>query len=486
MDEPQTSALLGPVGLSVVAAYLLTLVGIGLWARRAQREQSLEDFYLGGRNFGVGVLFLTLFATQYSGLTVVGFAGKVYRSGFGFLAPMAFAPAIIGSYLWYAPRLQRRARARGYVTVGDYLNDRFGSRTLTTVASGAMVFALCAYILSNLKAIGYVVEASTGGAIGFAPAIVALAILMVAYENLGGMRAVAWTDVLQGVLLLAGCAGLFWATVAHYGTPADTFHTLAQTRPDMMAPPTTAAKVRWTSTLVLVAFSVSIYPHAVQRIYAARSAQTLRRSLQWMLLMPFATTLLMLYVGFVGAVQFPGLDRLQSEPVVFMTLADLVQRVPALAALVVLLLCAVVAAIMSTVDSALLSISSLLAQDFYGALHPEVSVARRTVIGKRTSWVLMAVLVYLAIVLPQTLWRITEVKLEVLVQVAPALFWGLFDDRLDARAVGTGLGFGLLITLGLFAAGVWGVLPAKPLSIHAGVWGLGANVMAAALLRRRS
>jgi SSS family solute:Na+ symporter len=312
--------------------------------------------------------------------------------------------------------------------------------------------------------------------VSFATGVIALSLLMVAYETLGGLRAVAWTDVLQGLILMVACVAIFFAIGLHYGTPGQSAARLLEVAPDKWGPPSTGGKLGWASTLLLVTFGVSIYPHAIQRIYAARSARVLRRSMQWMLVMPFLTTLLMVGVGLVGAAHFPDLTTDQSEQVVLIVLQDLARAVPAVRILIVVLVCALIAAIMSTVDSALLAISSLVTQDLYALYRPGGDQATLARLGKGFSWLLMALLVILALWLPQTLWRLTEIKLEVLCQMAPAIFLGLHVRRVDARSVGLGLAAGLTLTLVLLL-GEQVSLPvtAKPLGVHAGIWGLLLN-----------
>jgi len=474
MMTAEQPALLGTGGMAFMAVYLVSLIAIGVAGRMARRANTLEDHYLSGRGIGMFVMFLTLYATQYSGNTLIGFAGKAYRDGFFFLVSVTFMMSVIGAYLIYAPRLFRRSHRRGYLTVSDYIQDRFGSGMLTLLVTLVCIVALGNYILSNLKAIGYIVEVSTGGSISFADGVVALALVMVIYETLGGLRSVAWTDVLQGILLLIGCVLIFAGMQYQYGGLATAADTLMQARPDLWAPPDAAHKRLWCSTLLIVFFGISIYPHAIQRIYAARSEATLVRSFQVMVFMPLVTTFFMLVVGVVGAARFPGLDKTGSEQITMLMLSDLAAHLPGFGALLVLFICAAVAAIMSTVDSALLAISSLVTQNIYRPLRPEASEARLTFVGKFASWLVMGLMAWLAIVLPQTIWRLIEIKLEILMQVAPAIFLGLHLARLPARAVLCGLVAGLAVTLGImFFPGV----PGKPWHIHAGVWGLMANLL---------
>ena len=91
-------------------------------------------------------------------------------------------------------------------------------RTLSTVM---MIYALCNYTLAQLKAMGAAVEGITQGAVPSAYGIVALAIIMVIYETLGGMRSVAWTDVIQGVVLLVGFALLVMIVPTQLGGGLD-------------------------------------------------------------------------------------------------------------------------------------------------------------------------------------------------------------------------------------------------------------------------
>ena len=461
-----------------MSLYLVALLLIGYAGRRARQEDSLADFYLGGRSLGVFVLFLTLYATQYSGNTLIGYAGAAYRQGFQFLVSVTFMMSIIGAYLIFAPKLHRLSAKESFITPGDYIQHRFGSRTLTLLATLLCIFALSNYILSNLKAIGYVVEGATGGRVSFAQGILALSLIMVVYETLGGLRSVAWTDVLQGLLLLVGCAVLFVAIEIHYGGLSHATDRLQVLRPDFWRPPDAAEKRLWLSTLAIVFFGVPVYPQAIQRIYAAKNERTLKRSFQLMVFMPIFTTFFIIVVGIVGAAQFPGLDRQASEGIVLHLLGDMALHMPGIGLLIIIFLSAVVAAIMSTVDSALLAISSLFTQDLYRPLRPNATQAHLTTAGKRFSWVLMALMAYLATVLPQTIWRLTEIKLELLCQVAPAFFIGIHVRSLRTSAVFAGLAAGTAVTLALMIASLAGApLSTRPWGIHAGIWGLSANLL---------
>jgi solute:Na+ symporter, SSS family len=132
----------------------------------------------------------------------------------------------------------------------------------------------------------------------------------------------------------------------------------------------------------------------------------------------------------------------------------------------------------SLYDSTLLAISSLFTQDIYKRIRPGASQSNLTGTGKIFSWVLMACMAYFATNLPQTIWRLTEIKLEILCQVAPAIFLGLHIKSLHGRSILSGLSIGIRITLFIMFSNSIGVpIEPKPWGIHAGVWGLATNFL---------
>ncbi len=474
------NALLGETGTAVLLGYLASMILVGVAGKFASREASMRDFYLGGAGFGVGILFLTMYATQYSGNSLIGFAGSTYRSGWYFLVSVTFMIVIVGGYLLYAPRLYPLAREHGFITVGDYIHHRYGRDALTYIVVGIGIFALSNYMLTNLKAIGYILESVTGGSVGFTEGIIAMAFIMVLYETLGGMRSVAWTDAIQGVLLFAGVLIIFTVVWLHYGSLEANLPALAALRPEFFADPSGEQQIKWASVLILIMFGIAVYPQAIQRIYAARNERTLRRSLQLMLVMPFLTTLPLIVIAVIGAARFPGLGAIESEQIVLLMLKEL-GNISGMPLVLTLFVAAAVAAIMSTVDSALLAIASLFTQDLYRRRRPGASQRELTYVGKLFSWGMMALMVYLAVSLPSTIWWLIQIKLELLCQTAPAIMLGVWFKRLGATAVLAGLLAGVALTLLLLLA----PLPAKPLGIHAGVWGLTLNVTVVFLLHRR-
>jgi len=487
---------LSPGAWLFIALYLASAIGVGWLAFRARRENTLGDFYLAGRGFGVLVLLMTLFATQYSGNTFFGFSGKTYRIGYAWIMSLHFMTAIVVCYLLFAPRLHRLARQRGFVTPPDYLAWRFGSPWLTLIGATVMILALSNYLLAQLMAMGRAMEGLAGGdpALAYGWGVGLLALIMVIYGTLGGMRAVAWTDAIQGAVMLAGFSIVFVMLFQRFGSlEAATRLVIASEDPARAAKAAVpdAARLReWLSYVLIVGIGAALYPQAIQRIYAARSLRTLRHSLMGMALLPLPTQLMAMVAGIMALAYLPGLEGAGSDAVFSHLLAEIHAASMLGRVLVVVLIAAVLAAMMSTADSALLSISSMLSNDVYRPwLRPAASQAELTRFSKRCSWALIGALVLLAIVLRQhtSLVALLDRKFDVLVQLAPAFILGLRWPRLAGGATLAGCVAGLIVALGLAFGPFEAVQGGKLHGIHPGLYGLAVNttIAVAGSLRTR-
>ncbi len=473
---------LGIAPLVVLAIYLAVMVGIGWLGRVSRKDESLSDFYLAGSSFGFVVLFLTLFATQYSGNTLLGFAGTAFREGGTYVVSVLFMVLAITIITIYGPRLYRLSRKFGYVTPADYIHHRFGSDLLRVVCVLLLTWGLANYILEQLVAMGHAIEAFSGGRVSFMGGVVMLVLVMLVYESLGGMRSVAWTDCIQGGLLFAGCMVILYLLLTSQGGLAAAGEHIQANDPAKYEAPGPDGLRVWLSRILLLGFGVAVYPHAIQRVFAAKSLGTLRTSLAGMTFMPFATTLLAFLLGIIAISRYEGLTGFDSDKITLYMLADIAEAHPFAKWLVILVFVALVAAIMSTADSALLSTQSMLIKDVYKPyLNPNATAKHYLRVGKISGWVLMALLVASAWISHQTessIWQLIKLKLEFMVQIAPAFVAGVYWRRLSAGPLLAGILTGTGITLVLWVGTVAGAFETdmrSPWNISAGVWGLAAN-----------
>jgi len=490
----------GPWALAFIGVYLLSLLGIGWLGYRRRESQTMSDFFLGGRSTGFIVLLLTLYATQYSGNTLFLFTGRAFRHGYGWLTSLHFMTAIVVVYLFFAPSLFRLAHRHRFVTPGDYLAQRFGSRRLVLLATIIMVAAIFNFLIGQMMAMGRALEGLTRLDTGTAYicGVILLTLVILIYESLGGFRAVAWTDAIQGIMLLIGFALLLVIVLQRFGSLGQANRLLGAdpTTVALITPPTGQRCAEWISYILIVGIGGALYPQAIQRIYAARHEAALRRGLAVMAFLPLTTTLVVIAVGIIARAHWSTIGSANTRDDAVLAIVCRTIQEDSLVGhmLVVVLFSAILAALMSTADSVLLSISSMVTKDIYGRfIHTGAEDAHLTRVGKWITALFLVAAAYLAIALRDRtdLLRLLDRKFDLLVQLAPAFFLGLHWPRLRRGPVFVGMVVGIAVALLLaYRADLARILhvetlfghpvtSGKPWGFHPGLYGLAANTIVA-------
>ncbi len=464
----------GNVGLWALGAYVLVLVVVAEVARRARTDLTPSDHFLAGRHLGVFVLFLTLYATTYSGNSLLGYPGEAYRRGFPWIMATGFMISIMVIFHAFVPRFRPIAVRERFVSPGDWVRFRFGDErtgsALRVAVGGLMGLALANFLLAQLIAMGHVTSEVTEGAVPYWAGVVGMAAMILFYETLGGMRAVAWTDAAQGILMLVGLGALLAWLLGEAGGLAEVTRQIGALRPELVAVPDTVERTNWISTILLLGLASVVYPQAIQRIYAARSGRALKRAFALMTFMPFTTTLVVTLIGLAAIPRFDGLGAIQADTVMPRLLGEWAASGLLGSVFAVVVFIGALAAIMSTADSVLLSLGAVVAVDLLGRSRSDPATTR---LGKRIAALVMVAAVGVALFPWITLWRLIELKMELLIQCVPAFLLALHWRRLRATPCLVGVAVGTLIAGGAALAGVKRIE-----GVHVGLIGLAANLVA--------
>lgn len=444
---------LGTDAFLVLGVYLCATIAIGFMGRMRAQDGSPVDYFLGGKATGAIVLFFTMQATQYSGNAFFGFTGMGYRSGLIWILAIPLIGLIITTQLSFAPRLYVLSKKRHYLTPADYYADRFDSRALRILVAALTIVSMFPYLMIQAEAAGHAVSGLTSGALPFWSGVVFIAAVMAVYITVGGWRGVVWTDAFQGVLLTIAMISATAVVVNMAGGFESVISTLDRIQPSLLAAPADAEILtsRWLSLLIVSAIGFAMYPQAIQRIYAARSEKALKTGLTAMLIVPFALGACTLLIGLSGAALHPGLGDQASDSVFALLLADALEHHYWL---VVFVLCGVLAAIMSTASSVVLSLSSIFTRDIYQAvLRPDAGARELALAGRVFVTGILLLVVLASVNTTTTLWRLTEIKIELLMQLFPPLILGLYWRRTSRAAAIAGVVAGACVVAVMIATG---------------------------------
>lgn len=412
--------------LVVLGIYVVAVVFVGVLASR-RSGRSADEYFLAGRGLGTGVLFMALFGTNCTAFVLVGIPALAYRDGigtFGLNAPIV-ALGIPLSFWAIGVPARRLALELGALTPAELYAKRLRSRAVGVVMFAVFTLYTVPYMVTAVDGAASTLAAVTDGAVS--PAIGAALVLLVAliYTAMGGMRATAWTNVLQGAVFLGFMAIAFAAMATSMGGWTESLERVRAVAPDHLSPGRGGlfeprAFASWS---LAISATVIAFPHMLVRLFTARDEETLRRISRLYPLALAALWIPAVMIGVWAAAEFPGLEgRARDGVFASMVLRHLSPLGAALGFL------AVLAAVMSTLDAQLLTLGSMLTRDVL----PARSASRQVALGRVFGGV-VAVLVYLLwLVSDETIFGLASVSFSGYVTLAPVLFLGVRWKRMTA------------------------------------------------------
>lgn len=358
--------------LALLALYLGGILALGLAAHRRSRPTA-EDYFLASRGVGLWLLVGTVVATVVNGLAVTGTPALFYEGGvlFGQMFVAIFGSmALMGAF---GPRVCNLGAQKGFVTQGEMFADHYQSRVVLALTAGLGMLSVFPFLAIQLAGIGKVLTATTSGEIPQELAVVLCAISVGVYIFLGGARAAVWTDALQGLIALAvltGSAVLFSVWVG--GLPAGV-EKLNQVMPEKLVFNSANTPVFFDNVLSWT-FAFFLWPHIFQRMFMARTPQSVRRSAGISLVAFNFILICLLTMTIAATAELYGVldDADQLLAVMFN------RHLPVGGVFLTIL---IIALAMSTIDSMLLALSSTVSRDVWEGLlrregHPQSDFAR--------------------------------------------------------------------------------------------------------------
>lgn len=456
------------VATGLIFLYLLVTIVIGFVANR-RMTGDLEDFLLYGRQAKFVVLYLTVCATYHSAFAFLGSSGFFYTHGIGFWAAGSWT-VLVGAITYVlGSRIWALGKNFGYITPADMLADFYESDAVRIVTALVSVVFTILYIQVQAQGLGYILSVASEDRISRDLGTLILLTVAAGYLIAGGLRAVYWTDVVQGAwMYIAVWVGALVLTFKLFGGPLELWRRVAAERPDLLTLPGPEGFFTpgmWFGMVMVLSFGIIFQPHLIIRYYTAASAKTIK----WLgattpiyLMTLFIPTAL---VGLGGALVMPDIavpDRIFPEML-------FAYAPPWLTGII---LAGATAAAMSTLDSILHSNMTVLTRDVYQRyIKTDGSQQHYIFVGRLIVVALLAIGYVMSVGTFEFLVVLVTLSGSGALQLMPAMLGVCFPSRhLTTKAgVLAGMGAGL-VTLYVTLS-----LAPHPLGMHGGVWGLLVN-----------
>jgi SSS family solute:Na+ symporter len=304
--------------MSPAAICLTTILGIvaigtaiGFLAG-VHRKMDLEQWTVGGRGFGVVLIFLLMAGEVYTTFAFLGASGWAYSRGGPTLYVLAYLTLGYVVSFFILPQIWEVGRKLGMQTQSDFFALRYGNRYLAAFVCIVGIASFVPYLQLQLTGVGIIVSVASFDGIGRTPAMTIAVVLLVAFVFASGVRAVAWVSVVKDALMVIAALSIgIGIPLIHFGGIGAMFAALAHARPAHLTMPGATPNLGhawYVSTVLLTSLGFYMWPHAFAASFTAKSGDTLRRNA---VVMPLYTLTLafIFFAGFASVLVLPGMSN---------------------------------------------------------------------------------------------------------------------------------------------------------------------------------
>lgn len=372
-------------------AYSALMLFIGFYFYR--KNKSTEDYFLGGRSLGPVVSALSAGASDMSGWLLMGLPGALYVNGFveSYIAIGLSIGAFL-NWIFVAKRLRIYTSViANSITIPDYFETRFDDdkHILRIICAIVILVFFTFYVSSGLVGGAKLFESTFG--IDYTHALTTGTIIIVLYTFLGGYKAVCWTDMIQGLLMISALIIVPLVMLSNLGGYEAAISIVQEIKPQNLS---MGEGVSLLTIISALAWGLGYFgqPHILVRFMSIRSTKEIPTAtivgISWMVISLIGAC----FIGILGIAYVHKFNlTLQDPEKIFIVMSQLLFN-PWIAGI---LLSAILAAIMSTASSQLLVSSSTLAEDFYRRIFKQNASSQMVMRLGRIGVLLVALIAFL-------------------------------------------------------------------------------------------
>lgn len=344
---------------TVLVLYLGIMAFIGWYAGR--KTNNIGDFFVLSGKAGVVVSGIAYFSTQFSMGTFLGTPGTIYGVGYAGMAisvPGAVFCMILPALL-IGRKLITLGHKYGFLTMADYLTDRYHSKNMSGVLGVMMLFFLVPMMGAQIIGAGVIVHVFTG--LPEWVGVVGMGIIVILYCMTGGMKGAMMIDVIQGSLMIATAVVTFIVSIVMGGGFSNINHTLQSMNEAYLTFPGANGYMPWTyyvSNIVLWSFFTMGQPHLFTKFFAMKDHKTMFKAILLGTAGMFFSATLIEWAGVNGIASIQNIEK--ADQIIPMILQRGMN--PFLASIFI---AGIVAAGMSTIDGILVTTTGAVTRDIY-------------------------------------------------------------------------------------------------------------------------
>ncbi|MHA6253306.1 sodium/pantothenate symporter [Oceanobacillus sp. CAU 1775] len=342
--------------------FLVLISGVGIWASKYVRSTNsfLQEYFLGGRSLGGFVLAMTMVTTYGSASSFLSGPGAAYNQGLGWVL-LSMSQLVTGYFVLMVLGKKFAIVTRRYkaVTIVDFLKERYQSKWVVILSSLSILIFLFSAMSAQWIGGGRLIESLTG--LPYLASLLIFSVSVLIYVIIGGFRSIALTDAIQGIIMVTGTLVLLVAVIVAGGGVPNIISNMAAENPNLITPfgaEGTLTPAYVSSFWVLVGVGVVALPQIAIRTMSYKNSRSMHRGI---IISTIVVGFIMLNMHLIGALSRPVLPGIEVGDTVMPLVAQ--EVLPGW--LTGIVLAAPMAAIMTTVNSLLLLVSSTIVKDVY-------------------------------------------------------------------------------------------------------------------------
>ncbi|MEK5391383.1 sodium:solute symporter family protein [Margalitia sp. FSL K6-0131] len=459
------------IALIMMIAYLVIALIVGVMAGKGRDGSSLDEFAVAGGKLSLFVMWFLMGGAVFSAFSFLGAPGWAYSKGAPALYIIAYTAFAILPWFIIGPKVRKIGKRDRLFTISGFLKGRFNSPLLAVLIGLIALFASVQYLATQMTGMAVIFDVMTEGRIPFwLGALISYGIVVI-YVATGGLRAAAWSDVFQGLLMIivSWVVGLSIVYQLHGGT-TEMFSQMAKDTPAFLQvgkEGSNMGTVAYSTTILVSVIGFLMWPHLFTKSYASNSRTIKKTVLAYPIFALFLVPLLLVGFAAVGVVDS---GKLSSPDQVLPYLITTVMHLPGW--VYGLVGAGALAAAMSTADAITHSASLEVTEGVIKNIWKNLSDKTTLRIMRLGVFVIGALSYYITVFGGQGLVALLLGAYGSIVQFAPGVYSALYWRRANAAGVISGLTVGTVVNYYYQL-----VVTTTPFGIHAGILGLIANVV---------